>query len=74
VWSVAYSPNGKTVASGQEYNSVQLWDAKQWYAIRTLVGHTDQVHTLSFSPDSHTLASGGWDDTIRFWDLLLVNR
>ena len=67
VTSVAFSPDGETLASGN-YKEIWLWDVTTGEHKQTLKGHTDWVFSVAFSPDGSTLASGGWDDTIRLWD------
>ena len=68
ITSVAFSPDGKTLAScGMDY-SVKLWDIFTGDCLRTLTGHEKWLWTVVFSPDGGTLASGGDDQTIRLWD------
>ena len=71
--SVAFSPDGGTIASGSSDDTIRLWDARTGAHIRTLTGHTSTVYSVAFSPDGTTIASGSgeWgsdDNTIRLWD------
>ena len=68
VKSVAFSPDGKTLASGGGDNVIHLWDMDTGKRKMTLVGHTHWVFSLAFSPDGKTLASGSVDSDIRLWD------
>ncbi|MCP4358409.1 MAG: hypothetical protein GY796_10375, partial [Chloroflexi bacterium] len=75
VWSVAFSPDGQTLASASADGSIILWDTSNTKALATrqpigqpLTGHSGWVRSLAFSPDGQILASGGTDDTIRLWD------
>ncbi|WP_343234846.1 serine/threonine-protein kinase [Streptomyces sp. ICC4] len=66
---LAFGPDGKTLASGSDDDTVRLWDVATGRTITTYRGHTDNVMSLAFSPDGHTLYSGGSDKTLRRWDL-----
>jgi ribosome assembly protein 4 len=67
VWSVAYSPDGKTLASGSKEIGVCLWDMGTHMKKATLRGHTGYVWCVAYSPDGKTLASGSVDNTIKLW-------
>ncbi|MGA7729848.1 MAG: hypothetical protein WCD37_01105 [Chloroflexia bacterium] len=67
-YAVAFSPDGRTVASAGDDGAIWLWDTQTHRLLRSLVGHDGQPVTgLAFSPDSGMLASGSWDNKVRVW-------
>jgi chemotaxis protein histidine kinase CheA len=68
VTSVAFSPDGQTLASSSTDHTIKLWAAASGQSVRTLQGHTDAVNSVAFSPDGRTVASGSYDQTIKLWD------
>ncbi|MGH9856171.1 MAG: WD40 repeat domain-containing protein, partial [Blastocatellia bacterium] len=63
VRSVAFSPDGRTLASGSDDQTLRLWDVATRQPLATLKGHEDSVWSVAFSPDGRTLASGSDDQT-----------
>jgi WD40 repeat protein len=74
VHAVAFSPDGKLLASagGDQTKStgeLKVWDVCKRKELAHLKGHDNVVRSVAFSPDGTTLASGGWDNTVKLWEL-----
>lgn len=68
VRALAFSPNGKLLASGGKDNSVKLWSAVDWKSQQVLEGHQGFILELAFSPNGEQLASIGLDNKIILWN------
>ncbi|KAJ5966782.1 hypothetical protein N7501_003030 [Penicillium viridicatum] len=69
VTSVAFSPDGKLVASGSTDQSVKVWNTITGAIHKTLEGHSRWVTSVAFSPDSKFVASGSRDSTVNVWNI-----
>lgn len=70
VFSVAFSPDSKLVASASE-TAVRLWDTATDALLQTHEDHRD-AYSIAFSPDGKVVASTSWDTTVRLWDPAMV--
>ena len=68
--SVAWSPDGRKIASGSEDKSLRVWDATSGAIMATLKGHSDYVTSVAYSPDGKYIASGSCDKSLRVWDAM----
>jgi len=71
--AVAFSPDGRMLASGDEDDKIKLWDVASGKMLRTLAGHKDPVSCVAFSPDGRMLASGSIDGTAKLWTITSDN-
>src|SRR6185503_4695068 len=70
--SVAFSPDGKWLASGDAEGVIRLWDMSnpaRPAPLGSLTGHLGSVTRVAFSPDGLWLASSSWDETIILWEV-----
>ncbi|NTW21125.1 MAG: hypothetical protein HGA42_16735, partial [Nostocales cyanobacterium W4_Combined_metabat2_030] len=69
VYSVAWSADSQTLASGSLDKTVKLWNVQTGDCVRTLEGHSHWVRSVAWSGDSLTLASGSSDNTVKLWNM-----
>jgi len=67
VRSVAFSPDGQTIVSGSDDNTIRLWSRDGTPIGQPFQGHQSYVRSVAFSPDGQTIVSGSADNTIRLW-------
>lgn len=65
---IAWSPDGRLLASSSSDKTIRIWDVAHGECIVTLQGHTDHVWSVDWSPDGSKLASASDDHTIRIWN------
>ena len=70
--SVAFSTDGKSIASGSLDKTIRIWDAKTGKPIKTFSGHTNAVNSVAFSPDGKSIVSG-FGDNVGIWDVKTGN-
>ncbi|MEO0840110.1 MAG: NACHT domain-containing protein [Cyanobacteria bacterium J06643_5] len=69
VLSVAFSPDGKLLATASDDGAVRLWETTSGCLIMSLKEHFNSVLSIAFSPDGKTIATGSYDKTIKIWDI-----
>ncbi len=67
VWTVAWSPNGKYIASAGKDRTVQVWNASNGTLVYTYTDHSDTVYGIAWSHDSTQIASASYDKTVHVW-------
>src|SRR6266478_5947947 len=69
VYTIAWSPDGKSLVTGGFDNTVRLWDAATRKEIKKLEGHAGLVLAVAFSPDGKMILSGSLDKSAKLWEL-----
>jgi WD40 repeat protein len=65
---MAFTADGKTMATGGADQVIRLWDVKDRHEKSATVGHQGPIHAVAVAPDGRTFATAGADATIRLWD------
>jgi WD40 repeat protein len=71
---LAFSPDGKRLATDGDDNELKVWDVKTGKELLVLKGHTGYVTAVAFSPDGRRLASTSEDKTVKVWDAQTVQE
>jgi WD40 repeat protein/DNA-binding SARP family transcriptional activator len=74
IWAAAFSPDGRTLATGDGQGNVIVWDVSEGRAIETFEGHNDAITGVAFGPDGRTLYTTSADSTARIWDVAGYRR
>jgi WD40 repeat protein len=67
--SLAFSPGGNYLASGDGNHEIKLWEPASGKLVRTMNSPDRDVAALAFTPDGQALISGGGDGQLRYWDV-----
>ena len=68
VENVVFSPDGETLASGSNDETIRLWDVTTGEQKGTITGYASEVSSVAFSPDGEILASGEHNGAVHLWD------
>jgi hypothetical protein len=68
IYAVAFSPDGKMLATSSYDKLIKLWEVATGKELRTLKDHIDAVYALAFTPDGKRLISGSADRSVKVWD------
>ncbi|MEP7337459.1 MAG: TIR domain-containing protein [Acidobacteriota bacterium] len=70
VYSIAFDPSGRMLASGSDDKTAKLWDVASGKLLQTFEGHKGIVRGVTFDPAGQIMASGSPDETVKLWDVV----
>jgi WD40 repeat protein/serine/threonine protein kinase len=74
ILSVAFSPDGRRIATSSLDHSAKVWDASTGINVATLEGHAEGVLSVAFSPDGERIVTGSADATMKLWPVTGINK
>ena len=67
VWAVAFSADGKLLATGDASGQVNVWDVQKRHIVTHLQGDTEHIGSVAFSPNNRILAAAGYEGKVKLW-------
>jgi len=71
---LAWSPDGRYLASGSKDQTIKVWDASRGQLLQTYTEHADEVWVIAWSPDGKNIVSSAIHESPRIWTLPLAQR
>jgi WD40 repeat protein/serine/threonine protein kinase len=68
IFALAFSPDGKTLATADQSHDLTLWNIANYTKRKRLLGHGHHIYAIAYSPDEESMATGGQDDAIMLWN------